>query len=165
MSWGFTSPDQMPIVQVMEQTKRDTPVLITLIGGLAMFAAAFLFIACGGGGTTSQGGTTVETTPASTSSSTTVTTARAKPAGMTFAQCQASAEYPGGRYAFEYDNGVCTVQTDDVQETTTTTAAVTAVSYASCAEARAAGVAPISKGQPGYSTRLDADKDGIACDK
>lgn len=29
---------------------------------------------------------------------------------MTFAQCQASGEYPGGRYAVEYDNGVCTVQ-------------------------------------------------------
>lgn len=31
-------------------------------------------------------------------------------AKMTFAECQASAEYPGGRYAVEYDNGVCTVQ-------------------------------------------------------
>lgn len=31
----------------MEQ-KRDTPVLITLIGGLGLFAIAFGFIACGG---------------------------------------------------------------------------------------------------------------------
>ncbi len=29
---------------------------------------------------------------------------------MTFAECQAAAEYDGGRYAVEYDNGVCTVQ-------------------------------------------------------
>ena len=29
---------------------------------------------------------------------------------MTFAECQASAEYPGGRYAVDFDNGVCTVQ-------------------------------------------------------
>ncbi len=29
---------------------------------------------------------------------------------MTFAECQASGEYPGGRYAAEFDNGVCTVQ-------------------------------------------------------
>ena len=30
---------------------------------------------------------------------------------MTFEECQASATYPGGgRYAVEYDNGVCTVQ-------------------------------------------------------
>ncbi|EID77829.1 hypothetical protein W59_00455 [Rhodococcus opacus RKJ300 = JCM 13270] len=30
---------------------------------------------------------------------------------------------------------------------------------------RAAGAAPIYKGEPGYSTKLDRDKDGIACDK
>lgn len=29
---------------------------------------------------------------------------------MTFAECQKSAEYDGGRYAVEFDNGVCTVQ-------------------------------------------------------
>ncbi|XDK87418.1 excalibur calcium-binding domain-containing protein (plasmid) [Rhodococcus opacus] len=39
------------------------------------------------------------------------------------------------------------------------------VSYGSCDEARAAGAAPIYKGEPGYSTKLDRDKDGIACDK
>ncbi|GAF42978.1 MULTISPECIES: excalibur calcium-binding domain-containing protein [Rhodococcus] len=38
------------------------------------------------------------------------------------------------------------------------------VSYASCADANAAGVAPIYQGEPGYSTKLDRDKDGIACD-
>jgi hypothetical protein len=38
-------------------------------------------------------------------------------------------------------------------------------SYENCAEARAAGVAPILKGEPGYGTHLDRDKDGIACDK
>jgi hypothetical protein len=53
--------------------------------------------------------------------------------------------------------------------TRTTTAKPTAVaksqvSYDSCAEVRAAGKAPIKKGQPGYSTKLDRDKDGIACD-
>lgn len=34
----------------------------------------------------------------------------ATPATMTFEECQASAEYPGGRYAVEFDKGVCTVQ-------------------------------------------------------
>lgn len=38
------------------------------------------------------------------------------------------------------------------------------VHYANCTEARAAGVAPIRQGEPGYSTRLDRDRDGIACD-
>ena len=38
------------------------------------------------------------------------------------------------------------------------------VSYRNCAEARAAGVAPIYRGQPGYADHLDRDGDGIACE-
>lgn len=38
------------------------------------------------------------------------------------------------------------------------------VSYANCTAVRAAGVAPIRRGQPGYSTKLDRDGDGIACE-
>jgi excalibur calcium-binding domain-containing protein len=33
-----------------------------------------------------------------------------------------------------------------------------------CAEARAAGVAPMRRGEPGYREGLDADHDGIACE-
>lgn len=36
--------------------------------------------------------------------------------------------------------------------------------FSRCAEARAAGVAPIHIGEPGYRERLDADDDGIACE-
>ncbi|MHA7223845.1 GmrSD restriction endonuclease domain-containing protein [Arthrobacter sp. RHLT1-20] len=39
-----------------------------------------------------------------------------------------------------------------------------AVYYANCAAARAAGAAPIHVGQPGYSTKLDGDRDGVACE-
>ena len=35
---------------------------------------------------------------------------------------------------------------------------------ANCAEARAAGAAPIHRGEPGYSRKLDRDGDGIACE-
>jgi len=37
--------------------------------------------------------------------------------------------------------------------------------YANCAAARAAGVAPLHRGDPGYSSKLDGDGDGIACEK
>jgi hypothetical protein len=37
--------------------------------------------------------------------------------------------------------------------------------YASCADAKAAGAAPIYAGQPGYRAGLDRDNDGTACDK
>ena len=38
------------------------------------------------------------------------------------------------------------------------------VFYRNCAEARAAGAAPIRRGQPGYGQHLDRDNDGIACE-
>jgi hypothetical protein len=37
-------------------------------------------------------------------------------------------------------------------------------SYRNCEAARAAGVAPLRRGQPGYAPRLDRDGDGMACD-
>ena len=36
--------------------------------------------------------------------------------------------------------------------------------YKNCAEARAAGAAPIYRGEPGYREQLDRDNDGIACE-
>lgn len=36
--------------------------------------------------------------------------------------------------------------------------------YPNCDAARAAGVAPIYRGEPGYREPLDADDDGIACE-
>ena len=38
------------------------------------------------------------------------------------------------------------------------------VYFKSCKEARAAGYSDIKKGEPGYSTNLDRDGDGIACE-
>jgi hypothetical protein len=39
-----------------------------------------------------------------------------------------------------------------------------AIYYANCAAVRAAGAAPIRRGQPGYSSQLDRDNDGVACE-
>lgn len=36
--------------------------------------------------------------------------------------------------------------------------------YANCSQARAEGAAPIRRGDPGYSRKLDRDGDGIACE-
>jgi hypothetical protein len=38
------------------------------------------------------------------------------------------------------------------------------VYYTSCAAARAAGAAPLYRGQPGYRSGLDGDNDGVACE-
>ncbi|WP_221091181.1 thermonuclease family protein [Deinococcus aquaedulcis] len=38
------------------------------------------------------------------------------------------------------------------------------ISYANCAAVRAAGKAPLLRGQPGYAPKLDRDGDGVACE-
>lgn len=83
---------------------------------------------------------------------------------MTFEQCQASGEYPGGRYAVDFDNGVCTVQKPaDVPAAKPADVPAANVSYANCDAVRSAGKAPLHLGDPGYSTKLDRDGDGVAC--
>jgi hypothetical protein len=37
-------------------------------------------------------------------------------------------------------------------------------SYANCTAARAAGAAPVRRGEPGYGTHLDRDNDGVGCE-
>lgn len=37
--------------------------------------------------------------------------------------------------------------------------------YANCSAAKAAGAAPLYRGQPGYGSHLDRDGDGVACEK
>ncbi|MDQ6752394.1 MAG: excalibur calcium-binding domain-containing protein, partial [Actinomycetota bacterium] len=39
------------------------------------------------------------------------------------------------------------------------------VFYANCSAVKAAGMAPLRRGQPGYAAKLDRDGDGIACEK
>lgn len=36
--------------------------------------------------------------------------------------------------------------------------------YANCSAARAAGAAPVQRGDPGYGGHLDRDNDGVACE-
>ncbi|WP_245655388.1 excalibur calcium-binding domain-containing protein [Nocardia coubleae] len=38
------------------------------------------------------------------------------------------------------------------------------VYYKNCKAARAAGAAPIYRGEPGYRPELDANSDGVACE-
>jgi hypothetical protein len=40
----------------------------------------------------------------------------------------------------------------------------TSVFYGGCREVRAAGAAPLHRGQPGYRAGMDGDGDGIACE-
>ncbi|MEU8898647.1 excalibur calcium-binding domain-containing protein [Nocardia sp. NPDC048505] len=50
-------------------------------------------------------------------------------------------------------------------ESTTPPPAPARVHYADCDAVRAAGAAPLHRGEPGYRSGLDRDNDGIACDR
>ena len=55
-----------------------------------------------------------------------------------------------------------TASADTVSPATAPTADT--VYYPGCNAARAAGAAPIYRGQPGYRVEMDGDLDGIACE-
>ncbi|MEU5388139.1 excalibur calcium-binding domain-containing protein [Kitasatospora cineracea] len=56
------------------------------------------------------------------------------------------------------------VQTESEPEPARTTEQAAAY-YKNCTEAKAAGAAPLHRGEPGYRSALDRDGDGIACEK
>ena len=68
------------------------------------------------------------------------------------------------------DSGAPLVVTHNLAEPSATPSAVTAETggkvapYANCDAVRAAGAAPVHRGDPGYSTSLDGDGDGSACE-
>jgi micrococcal nuclease len=85
---------------------------------------------------------------------TAVTTAQAAKVGV-WASCSTS-------------SGATTSTTKATTGTTGTTAAGAAagrasVTYANCTEVRSAGAAPLYRNDPGYSSSLDPDGDGVAC--
>ena len=47
----------------------------------------------------------------------------------------------------------------------TTPSVAAAIAYKNCAEVRAAGKAPLHRGDPGYSRDLDRNGDGVACER
>jgi len=73
----------------------------------------------------------------------------------------------GTRVLFVIDGGgnITPAADQTTQSKKPSTPDVTNPVYGSCAEVKAAGKAPIRKGDPGYSTKLDRDGDGIACEK
>ena len=51
-----------------------------------------------------------------------------------------------------------------VTQPATTAPPSPSVYYANCAAARAAGAAPVYRGDPGYGSHLDRDGDGVGCE-
>ena len=100
----------------------------------------------------------------------TVTTAERDALGQMLDTCGiAGAVWPLGGIALAPPNvgspsGSASTQVPIVPEVPVAPTPGGDVYYANCAAARAAGVAPIRVGQPGYRSALDGDKDGMACE-
>lgn len=72
-----------------------------------------------------------------------------------------------------YDRGMSAQELDAQQPSVPSRASVRAASavtsaspwsYRNCAQARAAGAAPMRRGEPGYGAHMDGDGDGVACE-
>jgi len=73
---------------------------------------------------------------------------------------------PSGQFAITTEKGQAVVPNRGKATATPAPVGVPAAptTYRSCAAARAAGVTPLRRGQPGYSAALDRDGDGVACE-
>ena len=60
--------------------------------------------------------------------------------------------------------GPAPVYTSGPTPATASAPSASSVYYANCAAVRAAGAAPLYRGEPGYRSALDRDNDGIACE-
>lgn len=60
--------------------------------------------------------------------------------------------------------GTMTIRATTSVPQTVASSGVNGWSYGNCSEARAAGAAPLRRGQPGYGPHMDRDGDGVACE-
>jgi hypothetical protein len=67
--------------------------------------------------------------------------------------------------ALSTDGGALATTAPGQEPTATGQTPAGSVYYKNCAAARAAGAAPLYRGQPGYRDDMDGDQDGVACEK
>lgn len=148
-----------------------------IAGGIGAF---FLMIASCGVGTAIGGRDSTQATPTVTSTMTLTETATAASNETVWRTTTVTAAAPETATAPETTTTQVADNADNTPRGlvgTPTTAAPTADSnsggsnsgggsgyYANCSAARAAGAAPLYAGQPGYSSKLDRDGDGVACE-
>lgn len=146
---------------------RDSKKKLLLIVGGVIISAVALLASCGIGGVigasdaTDTAPSTTTLTTVSTVTVTASTTQETHPSRTPSASSTTPAEssVPRGLVAPTPEESTRTT----IPRVPTTTQESGAY-YSSCAEARAAGAAPMYLGQPGYRRGLDRDGDGVACD-
>lgn len=106
-----------------------------------------------------EGTPTAPETAAPTTTSYPTTTPTHEP---THTPSQTPSETPTESQSSTPESPSITPTTDPTTEPASTSEAV---AYKNCAEVRAAGKAPLHRGEPGYSAELDRNGDGVACEK
>ena len=139
-----------------------------LVVGGGVVALALMFAACGVGGATDDSdqktsATTVTSTATVTSTET--TTASATTTTSAAETTDATDTAPRGLIPAPVDDNTTTPRTQQAPQITTEDQGAAPVGgFSSCAQARAAGAAPLYRGSPGYSSDLDRDGHGVACE-
>ena len=137
---------------------------VTAIGALALGLSA----GCGGGtspGTAPTAVTVTVTLPTTVRMTSTVTTSVQVPTTVTAFATQTVLATVTEAAASAAPPAADTPTPEPAAPTTAAPApAPAAAYYANCTEARAAGVTPLHRGDPGYASKLDRDGDGVACE-
>ncbi len=136
-----------------------------VIGPAALIIGLFLGVGVGGSGKSGQtaapAGLVGAATVAPTVTTTVTTTASAPPA----ATVTTTAPAPPAETVTITAKPAAAPSAASTSEAAEKAAGANAVYYANCTQAKAAGAAPMSRGEPGYRSGLDRDDDGVACDK
>lgn len=145
-------------------------------GGIGAGLLVLLSIvgSCGNGdGDTAVETQTVTVTTGASASTVTTTATTTVTASSTTAPAETSsvaADEPKEDPAADVNNEVDTSDDDDTQRAQffapapEQPAPAQSAYYPNCAAARSAGAAPLYAGDPGYSSKLDRDGDGVACE-
>jgi len=134
---------------------------------LAALMIASALSGCGGGGVepvSKTGGDAQSTAAAVEAKAKAAAVAKAKAAAVAKAKAAAVAKAKAAAAAKAKAAAAAAAAAAAEEAAAATPPPVESVYYANCTAVRAAGAAPIMRGEPGYSSKLDRDGDGIACE-
>ncbi|RPE33438.1 excalibur calcium-binding domain-containing protein [Kitasatospora cineracea] len=165
--WGriallvFLPPVALVLVWRSHRLRRTEQVLLTALCVLWTVLLPVLIIAPLAGKNTPAPG---ESTPAPTSDGSSSTSSASPSSSPTPTPSPTPSADPTPTVVVS-PPAVVTPTTETATPEPTTSDTLTEPYYRNCAAAKAAGAAPLHRGEPGYRLELDRDGDGVACEK
>ena len=137
------------------------------VGVVGCFALLLIALGSMGGGASKSGSTSVAATVTKTVTSTVLAPAEtvlAQAPISTVTITEATPAPPPAAFVAPPVVEAPQAPVPPYVEAPPTVEAPASANYQNCSAARAAGAAPIYAGEPGYSSKLDGDGDGVACE-